>query len=139
MQLYYKIWVDCIVKLRSRPQNVGLWKFFAMTFMSTTMVLNFWFISFLSMLHLHAEFSFFPIEINLFPGTRIDAFFSFFISYLLPFLLLNHFLIFYKDRYKKLINLYPSYDGRLFLKYFLGSLGLIFIYFCIAFLVVKVF
>lgn len=139
MNLYYKIWVDAIVKLRSRPQNAGMWKFFGMTFISMTMALNLWFISFLLMLHLNYSLPFFRIKINIFPGSRIDAFFSFFISYLFPFLLLNYFLIFHKDRYKDLIKRFPSYDGKLFLKYFLGSLAAILGYFLIAILVVKVF
>jgi hypothetical protein len=82
--------------------------------------------------------SIFKIPVDIFPGTRIDALVSFFISYLLPFLLLNYFLIFYKDKYKELIKLYPSYDGKLFLKYFLGSLGAIVLYFSIAIFVVKI-
>ncbi|MBE8712826.1 hypothetical protein C4F49_03930 [Sphingobacterium sp. KB22] len=44
MRLYYRIWVDAIVKLRSRPENVGMWKFFAMAFMSMSMAINFMFI-----------------------------------------------------------------------------------------------
>lgn len=137
--LYYKIWVDSIVKLRSRPQNAGMWKFFAMTFISIAMALNLWFLSFIFMLHFNYSLPFLPLKVNIFSSTRTDAFVSFFISYLLPFLLLNYLLIFYKDRYKTLIKRYPSYDGKLFLKYFLGSLGAIILYFLIAFLVVQVF
>lgn len=138
MNLYYKIWVDAIVKLRSRPQNARMWKFFAMTFISMAMALNL--IFFLLLL---SDFGItkgiFKISINIFSGSRIDAFISFFVSYLLPFLLMNYFLIFYKNQYNKLIMCYPSHNGRLFLKYFLGSLGAILGYFLIAFLIVKMF
>ena len=136
--MYYKIWADGIVKLRSRPQNAGLWKFFAITFMSMAMALNLIFLLFiLSDLGVTKGVFIFPID--LFPGTRIDAFFSFFVTYLLPFLLLNYILIFYKDRYKDIIKRHPSYDGKLFLKYFLGSLGGILIYFFLAVLIAKMF
>ncbi|GAB3417695.1 hypothetical protein GCM10027516_11700 [Niabella aquatica] len=136
MKLYYKIWVDGIVKLRSRPQNAGLWKFFAMTFMSMAMALNLVFILFV-LSDLGVTDGVFKVPVNLFPGTRIDAFFSFFISYLLPFLLVNYFLIFYKEKYKELIKRYPYYGGKLYLKYFLGSLGAFLVYIIIAILVTK--
>jgi hypothetical protein len=81
----------------------------------------------------------FIIPVNVFPGSLIDGFSSFFLSYLFPFLLLNYFLIFYKDRYKTLICSYPSNGGKLFLKYFLGSLVALIAYFLIAILIVKYF
>ena len=139
INIYYQIWVDALVKLRSRPQNVRMWKFYGMVFVSAAMALNLWFVTFLLMLHLNYSTIIFPVKTAIFPGTRIDAFISFFISYLLPFLILNYFLIFYKDRYKKLLKRYRYYDGKLFLWYFLTSLGAIFLYFLFAFFVVKVF
>ncbi len=139
MKLYYTIWVDCILRAKSQPQNKNNWRFFTMLFMSMSMALNLWFISFILMLHLNFSLSIYPFKIDLFPATRIDAFVSFFLSYLLPPLLFNYFLIFHKNKYQELIKIYPYYEGRLFLKYFLGSLGIIAIYFSLAFLVVKVF
>lgn len=137
MNMYYRIWVDAIIKLRSRPQNAGLWKFFAMTFISMSMALNLILLLFmLSDLGITKGIA--KLSVNIFPGSRIDAFFSFFASYLLPFLVLNYFLIFYRDRYNKLIKRYPSHDGKLFLKYFLGSLGGIIVYFLLAFLIIKI-
>jgi len=136
MKLYYKIWVDGIVKLRSRPQNAGLWKFFAMTFTSMAMALNLVLILFI-LSDLGIVDGIFKVPVNFFPGTRVDAFFSFFVSYLLPFLLLNYFLIFYKERYKELTNRYPYYGGKLYLKYFLGSLGVFLAYIIVAVLIAK--
>jgi hypothetical protein len=136
MKLYYKIWVDGIVKLRSRPQNAGLWKFFAMTFTSMAMALNLVFVLFI-MSDLGMTDGIFKVPVNLFPGTHIDAFFSFFISYLLPFLLMNYFLIFHRDRYKELIMRYPYHGGKLYLRYFLGSLSVFLIYIIIAVLISK--
>ncbi len=136
MSLYYKIWVDGIVKLRSRPQNAGLWKFFAMTFTSMAMALNLVFILFI-LSDLGITTGILKISVNLFLGTRLDAFVSFFISYLLPFLLINYFLIFYKEKYKKLINRYPYYGGKLYMRYFVSSMGVFLAYIFIAILVAK--
>lgn len=138
MSFYYKIWVDVIVKLRSRPQNAGLWKFYALSFVSMAMSLNL--ILFLLILSdLRVTKGIYKISFNIFPGTRIDAFISFFISYLFPFLLLNYFFIFYNDRYKKLIKQYPYNNGKLFSRYFIGSLAAIVLYFFSAVLVVQYF
>jgi hypothetical protein len=40
MNIYFKVWVDALTKLKSRPQNAGLWKFYAMVFISMAMALN---------------------------------------------------------------------------------------------------
>lgn len=136
MNLYYKIWVDGIVKLRSRPQNAGLWKFFAMIYTSMAMALNLVLVLFI-LSDLGIINKVFKLPVDFFPGTRVDAFFSFLISYLLPFLLMNYFLIFHKGRYKELINRYPYYGGKLYLRYFLGSLSAFLIYIIIAVLLSK--
>jgi hypothetical protein len=105
MNLYYKIWADAIIKLRSQPKNFGIWKFYSMAFMSMGMALNLVFILFI-LAEIKITDKIFIIPINIFPGTKIDAFISFFISYLLPFLAINYFFIFYKDKYK---NFLPRY------------------------------
>lgn len=138
MKIYYKIWVDCIRKARSQPQNKSNWKLFTMIFMSMAMAINLWFITFVLMVHFKYSIPFFPLKIGVFQGTRIGSFVNFFVSYLLPFLILNYFLIFYKRKYKKLIKVYPYRKGILFSAYFFGSLGIILLYFLIAFLILKV-
>jgi hypothetical protein len=138
MRIFYEVWVDAIIKIRSRPQNAGIWKFYCMIFMSMAMALNLWFLSFVLMLHAKITLSFFPIPIDIFPGTRIDAFASFFASYLLPMLMINYFLIFRNDRWRELSKQYRYHNGNFFLTYFLGSIGLIFIYFIVAFVIVKI-
>ncbi len=121
MSLYYKIWVDGIVKVKSRPDNSGLWKFALMNFTSMSMALNLLLLQFI-LNDLGIMDNILSINVDLFPGTRLDAIASFFLVYLLPFLLLNYFLIFYRDRYKTLIKRYPSHDGKWYVRYFLGSL-----------------
>lgn len=124
MKLYYKLWADGIVKLRSRPQNAGLWKFFAMSFMSMAMALNLaGIMAILQRNILHRTF--YELSLDIFPGTKLDALVSFLVLFLLPPLLINYLLIFRRDRYKDIIKRgYPYYNGKLFVGYFLGSLGL---------------
>lgn len=40
MKLYYQIWVDCILKAKSRPQNKNDWKIYTLIFMSMAMAPN---------------------------------------------------------------------------------------------------
>lgn len=134
MNLYYKIWADGIVKLRSRPQNAGLWKFFAMTFMSMAMALNLIVIMAIIQRNILHK-TFYELNIDIFKGTKIDAFVSFFILFFLPPLLLNYLLIFIGNRYEKIIKRgYKYYNGKLFVGYFLGSIVLPFFLLFVAYL-----
>lgn len=138
MKLYYEIWTDCITKARSLPKNKSDWKLYTLIFMSMAMALNLVFVLFI-IATLGITEKIFIIPVDIFPGSKIDAFISFFLSYLLPFLLINYYLILYKEKYKEILIKYKYRNGKLFLSYFLGSIGVLILYFFIAFLVVKVF
>ncbi len=138
MKIYYKIWVDCILKAQSKPENKNNWKLFTIVFMSISMALNIVFILFVFS-DLGITEKIFVIPIDVFPGTKVDAFYSFFISYLLPFLTLNYFLIFYKEKYKQLMLKYKYNNGKLFVTYFLSSIVILPLYFISAVLIVKIF
>lgn len=121
MNIYYKIWVDCIVKARTIPANKNNWKRFTMIFMSMAMAINFAMI--LAILQRSIlGFSFYDFRVDIFPGSKLDAFISFFTLYLLPMLLVNYFLIFRNNRYELILEKYKSYNGKLFITYFLVSL-----------------
>lgn len=138
MKLYYEIWADCITKARSLPKNKSDWKLYTLIFMSMAMALNLVFVLFI-IVTLGITEKIFMIPVDIFPGSKIDAFISFFLSYLLPFLLMNYYLILYKEKYKEILIKYKYRNGKLFLFYFFGSIGALILYFFIAFLVVKVF
>jgi hypothetical protein len=121
MNIYYKIWVDCIVKARSIPANKNNWKRFTMIFMSMAMAINFAMIMAILQRNI-LGFSFYDFRVDIFPGTKLDAFVSFFALYLLPMLLINYFLIFRNNRYELILEKYKSYNGKLFISYFLASL-----------------
>ncbi len=137
MNLYYKIWADCIKKAQSQPRNKDDWKIYTLLFMSIAMTFNLIFLLFIfSEINIINTI---PIlKINITGITYLDGFLRFFISYLLPFLLINYFLIFYKNRYINILQKNKYYNGRLFVVYFLGSIGILLIYFFIAFLIIKV-
>jgi len=44
------------------------------------------------------------LKIDIFPGNLLDSFVAFSIEFALPFGMLNYFLIFHKDRYKKIVE-----------------------------------
>ena len=121
MNIYYKIWIDCIQRALSIPANKGNWKRYTMIFMSMSMALNF--MVFIAILQREIlDVSFYHLSLDIFPGRKLDAFMSFFILFLSPMLLINYFLIFRNNRYEILIKKYKTYNGKLFISYFLASL-----------------
>src|SRR5690606_24287283 len=101
MKLYYTIWVDCILRAKSQPQNKKNWKLFTMIFMGMAMSLNFIIVSiFLS--DLGITNGVFSIKINFIESSKLNSILGFIVSYFLPITLINYFLIFYDRRYVKL-------------------------------------
>lgn len=121
IKIYYKIWVDCIVKIRSQPNNKDSWWWQSFVLMTMAMILNIY----VSLLLLVATevITKIPIaiKIDVFSGTKLDSLLTFLLQFFLPIGLLNYFLIFYKKKYKKLIEKYEYKNGRLFLTYFIFS------------------
>lgn len=126
MNLYYKIWVDCILKAQSQPNNKNNWKFFTMVFMSMPMAINIAVFMAILQRNILGHF-FYDIRISSLEGTRTGAFLSFFILFLLLPLLINYLLIFKNNRYEQLVKKYKYHNGKLFISYFLTSLLLPFI------------
>lgn len=126
MNLYYKIWVDCIIKAQSQPQNKNNWRFFTMIFMSMAMAINIAVFMAILQRNILGRY-FYDIKISSLEGTRTGSFLSFFILFILPPLIINYLLIFRNNRYEKLIRKYKYYNGKLFISYFLISLFLPFI------------
>ena len=123
MNIYYKIWVDCISKARSMPANKNNWKRFTLGFMTITMAINFACIMSILQKNILGKY-FYHFEVNFFPGTKIDDLISGFILFVLPNLVLNYCLIFRNNRYEILLEKYKSYNGKLFFVYFFTSLAI---------------
>lgn len=134
MNLYYSIWTDCILRAKSQPQNHNNWKGYTLLFMSMSMAINL--ITLMAILQrniLHK--SFYNIEFSISQSSKLNALISFIILFLLPPIILNYLLIFRNNRYKQIIGKYKYYNGKLFAKYFLGSLILPFVLLLIGYIV----
>jgi hypothetical protein len=134
LDIYYKIWVDGITKLRSRPENKGMWKFYAVVFTSMAMAFNIGLLMAIIQRYILKR-SFFDVKITIFHQSRLNGFASFFILYLLVPLVINYLLIFRNNRFETLITKYKSYNGKLYATYLVVSFFLPFILIAIAALI----
>lgn len=126
MKIYFKIWTDCILKARSLPGNSKNWKFYTLIYMSIAMSLNA--ILLRAVLERNVfNSNFYSLEIDVFPGSKLDALLSFMILYFIPIVILNYILIFWRKNYDDLIKKYKYYNGKLFIGYFLISIFLPFL------------
>jgi len=104
--IYFLFWVDAIVSYKKRNPEVLNWKRNILFFNSLINGINLWII-FLWLKYFKiiiiTEFT-----IAIFPGETLNRFLHFSIVFIFPFILLNYFFIFYKDRYKKIIAKYPE-------------------------------
>lgn len=114
--IYYRIWVDLIVKARSIPENKHAWALPCMIFMSLSMMLNFMLIMIIIQKSIFGYY-FYKIELTFLPD-YINNIISGVILFLFPVVFINYILIFYNFRYLKLQKKYPYYNGKLFISYF---------------------
>ena len=100
LKLYYEIWVDCIIRLKKFDEDWWQYK--------TIAVMTFWLgIAFLIIMSILQNFIFkdifYSIDLQPYFSKPIAQLFEYLILYNLPFLMINYFLIFYKNKYEKLI------------------------------------
>ncbi len=120
MRLYYKIWMDCIVSLRSIDANKDNWQIKSMVAMSLAMTFNL--LLFMSILQKHIlKFYFYELNFSYF-SKLLNGILTIVILFVLPCCLINYLLIFLNKRYEKLLNKYSSHKGKLFITYFLISI-----------------
>jgi len=120
MRLYYKIWVDFITRLRLIDGSKDNWELTSMITMSVAMTFNL--ISVMSILQRHIfHYYFFKLSLPFFSSFENNIF-SILILFLLPCSVINHLLIFRRERYEMLLKKYPYNNGRLFVAYFSISL-----------------
>ena len=107
---YYIYWSDAILRIRKFHPQKSDWKISLYIFNSWIHALNL-FIVFIWLKYFHLLTIKLP-EINIFPGDIIDKFLSFALVFTTPFFILNYFLIFHKDRYKKIVEKYHVKGGN---------------------------
>lgn len=122
--IYYLIWVDIITSAKMRHPESTDWKFSLFVLITMCNSLNIYTIYI--WIRFFRKISYL-INIDIFPGTILNNAASIFIQFASPFIFLNYFLIFYNNRYKKLIIKYPNKKGKLAVIYSLCSIWIFFI------------
>jgi hypothetical protein len=118
--MYYMIWSDAILTAQSKKKNSQEWKILVYLF-AVFQMLNLAIVIILikSFFDIRYPITF---QIDIFPGRILNSLLPALIFYILPFVLINYFLIVYKDRYKQVIVNYKSYTGKLVLGYIINSI-----------------
>ena len=116
--IYYLVWNDSIVGFRKHNPERRDWKI-ALFVMNTWLnALNLWTVFIWLKL---CGIEMLVVKIDIMQGTIINSFVAFCIQFVLVFIPINYFLIFYKDRYKRLADRYPNRNGRLAFFYAVGT------------------
>lgn len=122
LNLYYRIWSDCIKRARLQSTNKESWQVGTMIFMTLAMSANF--ILIMTILEKFVFQTYF-YKINFaFLSTRINNLLAYIFLFILPCIIINYFLIFRNKRYERILHNYKYYNGKLFLIYFLLSMFL---------------
>ena len=122
MNLYYKIWVDSIMRLKSLPSNQDNWQIKSIITMSVARTFNFILLMAIIQRNILGCY-FYKLNIK-FLSNYENIILTILVLFLLPVVIINYFLIFRDKRYEKLVQKYPYYNGKLFIGYFLISLFL---------------
>jgi hypothetical protein len=120
MNIYYAIWTDALLKLKSHPKNEGMWKFYAFVFISFGMTINLMVLMSILQRHIFQQ-QFYNIPQNILPDSPLNSALRFILLFLAPPILINYFLIFRKRQYEVLFQRYKHRNGRLFASYIIIS------------------
>lgn len=121
LNIYYKIWVDCIIRVQSIKANKDDWQMKAMFIMSVSMVFNLLLVMLPLQRNVFGRF-FYDVKIAGLSGFE-NYILTMIFLYILPCVGLNYLLIFRSKRYEKLLKKYSYHNGKLILSYFLISMG----------------
>jgi len=119
LELYYRIWVDFIKRAKLQPANKHSWKTMGIITMTMAMTFNFALLMIVIQRYVTHN-SFYGLRLPL-PEYASNVV-SFLILFIIPCVIINYLLIFRGTRYKKLLEKYPYYNGKLFVAYFLTSM-----------------
>jgi hypothetical protein len=120
LNIYYRIWVDCIQRAKMQSGNKESWQTITFFFMTLSMSANFVLIMTFLERSVFKRY-FYKVDFSFLP-TRLNNLLAYLFLFILPCVIVNYLLIFRKKRYQKLINKYPYYNGKLFITYFSISL-----------------
>jgi hypothetical protein len=127
MNWYYEIWADVIDKAKNTNNGKSNRDKMLTLLVAFSIAQGFNMASIYFVISYFIKFN--PlIDFDIFPGSYFDIALSGFISFYLPFFIINYFLIFYRKRYERFIYKRKlNSDGKAFVLYFLGS-GLLFFF-----------
>jgi hypothetical protein len=120
LNIYYRIWVDCIQRAKMQSGNKESWQTITFFFMTLSMSANFVLIMTFLERSVFKRY-FYKVDFSFLP-TRLNNLLAYLFLFILPCVIANYLLIFRKKRYQKLIHKYPYYNGKLFITYFSISL-----------------
>lgn len=104
--IYYLVWADSILSFKKYHPEKTNWKIAIFVLNTWINALNLWIIFIWMKFFNILNFSLFSVD--LFPGAMLNKFVAFSVIFALPLGILNYFLIFYKDRYRRLIEKYSA-------------------------------
>lgn len=116
MNIYYLIWSDAIASIRKYYPYKRSWKIEIFVFITSMHAFNLWIV--LLWLKYFNVLTLPPFNIDIFPGNLLDSFVTFVIVFASPFVVLNYFLIFYNNRYEKILTKYKHIKVRYGAVYF---------------------
>ncbi|NLF41622.1 MAG: hypothetical protein GX587_02905 [Bacteroidales bacterium] len=125
MNCYYEIWVDVIDKAKNTNNGKSSKDKMITLLVAFSIAQGFNLVTIYFIISYFIRFN--PlIGFDIFPGKYLDIALSGFISFYLPFFVINYFLIFYKKKYERLLDKRKlNSGGKAFVFYFFGS-GIIF-------------
>lgn len=104
--IYYLLWADAIKSIKEHHPNKKDWKWTLLLMNSFVHGLNVWII--IIWLKYFNIYSIPFVDFDFFPGDMIDDFLLFFIYFMLPFFVLNYFLVFHNKRYERILEKYAT-------------------------------
>lgn len=132
--LYYKIWVDAILKIWKKPIWAKDWKWMTHAHITTFMAFHLMFFSAFIQSNIFDHY-YYNLELTFFSNEILNNIIESIILFFIPPFLLNYFLIFKDKKYLILIEKYKNIKGHYFFSFLIGS----FFYFIIIFIVGFVF
>jgi len=122
MRLFYLIWSDAILSFKKHNPKMKNWEVRLFLLLSFIFALNSWIV--LLWLKFFDLFEVALPTINIFPGRILNSFIGFVIMFVLPFAIINYFLIFYRNRYLYITEKYKNHNTKYALYYCLSILAM---------------
>jgi len=124
LDVYYKIWVDAIIREKAKKAEGRNWKLYTIIPISLLQGINlftfFYWMKKLVNRNLPLVFG-----VDIFNARLINVFISIVVTLFIPFLIFNYLMIFSNDRYKLLIEQNKSQSTACYKKYVLISIALL--------------